>query len=503
MQKRALPLGMVVTCGNMAQTSQADIAMALLDDPRVTAIGLHIEGFGDPSAWHRVARRAFERGVPLVALKAGASEQARRATVSHTASMAGSDAGAQALLEYLGIPRVGDLPTFLETLKVLHSAGPLKSRALSSISCSGGEASLIADTAEGCDVYFPALLPDQTTALAGTLGPMVALANPLDYHTYIWGDVDRMIDAWLPMAADHIGLLVIIVDYPHTDASDWASATAAALAVGKAGKCPVAVAATLPELMPDDVALELMAGGVVPLCGLSEAVRAAEAAARCRAPEADPPLSPGPDRAGQILTEAEGKSLLAEYGMPVPRFVRGTETDSPESLAANLLAPLVVKTLGDAHKSESGGVRLGLSHCELPGAVASMGMPAYLIEEMVGDSVTELLIGITRDAAHGFVLSIAAGGVTAELLQDRVSLLVPASTAQIGDALRRLRCWPVLQGYRGRPAADLPAIVSAILALQETVIALADRISEAEVNPLICTQQSAVAADALVVLAPE
>ena len=138
MQQRGLPIAYTIACGNMAQTSQAQIATSLLDDPRVTAIGLHIEGFSDIAEWAELARKAHKRGVPLIALKVGKSDQAQRATVSHTASLAGSDAGADALLRHLGIGRVYDLPAFLETLMVLHCNGRLDAPTLSSVSCSGG-----------------------------------------------------------------------------------------------------------------------------------------------------------------------------------------------------------------------------------------------------------------------------------------------------------------------------------------------------------------------------
>lgn len=137
MQKRGLPIAYMMACGNMAQTSQAEIASALIDDPRVTAVGLHIEGFKDIREWEALAAKAYSKGIPLVALKVGASEQAQAATVSHTASLAGSDAGAQALLDRLGIPRLSALPDFLETLKLLHCYGPLPGGRIASISCSG------------------------------------------------------------------------------------------------------------------------------------------------------------------------------------------------------------------------------------------------------------------------------------------------------------------------------------------------------------------------------
>jgi len=134
MQRRGLPIAYVLTAGNQAQLGLAEMASALLDDERVTAIGLHIEGIGD---------------LPIIALTVGRSEQAQVATISHTASLAGGEAGAQAFFNRLGIPRVETVPEFIETLKLLHLFGPLPGRDILSVSCSGGEASLMADSAVG------------------------------------------------------------------------------------------------------------------------------------------------------------------------------------------------------------------------------------------------------------------------------------------------------------------------------------------------------------------
>ena len=496
MQRRGLPVAYVVACGNMAQTSQAQIALDLLDDPRVTAIGLHIEGFGDLEAWHALAQKARLKEVPLVALKVGRSDQAQKAAVSHTASLAGSDAGASALLARLGIGRVSDLPTFLETLKLLHMVGPLDAPTLASISCSGGEASLAADTAVGSGLEFPALSADQRADLFSALGPMVALGNPLDYNTYVWRDTEKMAAAWLPMAAAHIGLTLIIVDYPHTDATDWVCATQAALAVGARSGRPVAMVATLPELMPADVAAELMAGGVVPMSGLSEAIAAAAVAATLRKPEEAMVLLPGHDREGILVDEGSAKAALAACGVAVPKGLT-TDADGLEAAAATLEGRLVLKVTGLAHKSEAGGVRLGLSSDEVLDAARQMPEGSYLIEEMVQGAVAELLVGVLRDPAHGFVLTIGAGGVLAELWQDTASLLVPAGPHAIEDALRSLRIWPLIEGYRGKAAADLGAIIAAIMGVQEYVIANAGTVSEVEINPLMCTPDAAIAVDAL------
>ncbi|TCL01585.1 acetyl-CoA synthetase [Shimia isoporae] len=497
-QQRGVPIAYVATCGNMAQLSQAEIAGAFLDDPRVTAIGLHIEGFTDLRAWETLAAKAFEKGVPVVALKVGASDEAQAATVSHTASLAGSDAGAEALIERLGFARVRDLTVFLEALKLLHMVGPLEAPTVSSISCSGGEASLMADTALGTGLTFPKLTGPQKDALGNVLGPMVALANPLDYHTYIWRDENAMAQAWGAMMADHIGLTFSVVDYPPENREDWDCATRAAIMARAATGRPMAVVASLPELMPTDTAIELVAGGVVPMYGLREAVEAAAATARITAPDALALALPAPAQETMVLDEGEAKSALAEHGMDVPKSVSIKAKNGLSEAARDLQAPLVLKGRGIAHKTEAGAVKLHLSHEVLDAAATSMPTETFLVEEMIDRGVAELLVGITRDPAHGFVLTIAAGGVLTELLEDRVSLLVPVSRNQVKQSLTRLKTHKILSGYRGAGAADLEAVLDAIEALQAYVLANLDSIEEAEINPLICTPERAVAADALI-----
>lgn len=351
--------------------------------------------------------------------------------------------------------------------------------------------------AQGRDLAFPPLQPDQKAALKDALGPMVALANPLDYHTYIWRDTQAMARAWAGMTGDGIGLTFSIVDYPHTDATDWTCATQAALQVRAGTGAPFAVVATLPELMPEAAARDLMAGGVVPMHGLAEALTAAEVAARPDAPESDPLLLPGTAEPDETLTEAQAKAALAVHGLAVPASV---VADAAQAglVALTLQSPLAVKGLGLAHKSELGAVRLGLGPETVGAAARDIGTGQVLIEEMVTGGVAELLVGVTRDPAHGFVLTLGAGGVLTELLLDTVSLLVPSRPEAIRAALARLRCAPLLAGYRGKPAADIDAILAAVAAVQAYVLANADSVSEVEINPLICAPDRAVAVDALI-----
>lgn len=498
MQQRGLPVAYMVTCGNMAQTSQAQIAQALLDDPRVTAIGLHIEGFGDLREWEAFAKAAYDKSIPVIALKVGASEQAQKATVSHTASLAGSDAGAQALLDRLGIPRLKTLPDFLETLKLLHVHGPLPSGRIASISCSGGEASLIADMALDRLLEFPSLSARQENQLRKALGPMVALSNPLDYHTYIWRDEDAMTEAWSGMTGEDIDMTLSIVDYPKTDPSDWVHATQAALNVRQQTGAPFSIVATLPELLPQDVSQELIMGGVVPFHGLAEALAAMEAAVQIKEPATLPICLPEPVEAKAIINEAEAKAALTAFGVPVPLNRLASNADEISQAVSELRAPFAIKGVGMAHKSEHGAVRLGVSAEDALEVAASIGTKQILIEEMADGAVAELIVGVTRDAAHGYVLTLGAGGILTELLRDTVSLLLPASRDEVWAALQRLKLAPQLNGFRGKPGTNKDALLDAVEAVQNYVLDHKHLVEEVEINPLICTPDRVVAVDALI-----
>jgi acyl-CoA synthetase (NDP forming) len=501
MQRRGLPIAYVVTAGNQAQAGISEIGRALLDDPRVTVLGLHIEGIGDLRAFEGLADHAHRLGKPIVAIKVGRSEQARAATVSHTASLAGGDAGADALLARLGIARVPDLPTFIETLKLLHVTGPLAQNTVATISCSGGEASLSADTGHALGVAFPPLNTRQKQDLRDALGPKVALANPLDYHTYIWRDVPAMTKAFAAMADPAIAMTILIVDFPRSDRcspDDWACVIEACIAAAQQTGTHFGMAATLPELMPESVAEVLMAAGIVPFCGLTEALAACRAAS-VQTPMHEPAiLLPGVEAPSVLIPEGDAKQRLAAYGLRVPRAERCAAPQDVPGAASRVGFPLVLKGEGIAHKTEAGAVKLNITSAQDANAAAlTMSAPSFLVEEMITGMVAEILIGVVRDPAHGFVLTIAAGGTLTEILKDAVSLLVPASDASIETALNSLKIAPLLNGYRGAAPADRPAIMRAIQAVQDYATANAKGLQEVEINPLICTPTDAIAADAL------
>jgi acyl-CoA synthetase (NDP forming) len=510
MQRRGLPVAYIATAGNQAQTGMAEIGQALLRDPRVTALGLHIEGFGDIAAFEDLAATARDLGKAIVALKVGASAQAQAATVSHTASLAGSDAGARAVFARLGIGQVESLGAFLETLKLLHVCGPLPSDRVASMSCSGGEASLMADTGLTADLRFPDLTPAQRTALRAALGPKVALANPLDYHTYIWGDVAAMTATFAAMMQGEADFGCVVLDFPRADRCDtreWDKVIdaieAAQMAVGK----PIAVLASLPDTLPEQVAQMAMARGVLTLSGLPDALAAIGVAARIgqAAPRAAIWAARTDASSGEIalVPEAEAKARLAAQGMAVPRarvLRQGAAgLGAVDAALADLDMPVAVKAMGLAHKTEAGGLMLNLSGgAAVQAAISNLPAGDVLIEEMVTDGVAELLIGVVADPPHGFVLTLGAGGTLTELWQDTVSCLLPVTDAEIEAALARLRIAPVLRGYRGASGADRAAIVAAVMAVQDYVNGQRTCLVEIEINPLICTPTRAVAVDALI-----
>lgn len=513
MQRRGLPLAYIVTAGNQAQTGLSDIALGLLDDPRVTALGLHIEGFDSLPGLEAVAARARALRKPVVAMKLGRSAAARAATLSHTASLAGSDAAAAAFLKRLGIPRLDSVPAFLETLKLLHVTGPLEGYALSSMSCSGGEASVMADAAEGRRVHYRPLTADQADSVKATLGPLVTVANPLDYHTFIWGDEAAMTTTFAAMAGAGFDLNLLVLDFPRgdrcSDAAWWPTLRAFEAAMQHSG-AKGAVVASLPENLSEAQATSLIAAGIAPLAGIDDALTAAEAAADIGSAWSAAPPAPvalgdlPPETERRTLDEAEAKALLADHGIAVPQGRRAADAESAVAAAEALGFPVALKALGLAHKTEAGAVRLNLTTPEELRAAAKeltgLGEGLY-VERMVEAPLAELVVGITLDPPFGLVLTLGSGGELVELLRDTATLLLPAGRGEIEAALKSLKSAPLIAGYRGRPPGDVEATVVAVEAVQRLALAEAGRIVELEINPLIVSPRGrgATAADALIV----
>ncbi|MCR9139405.1 MAG: acetate--CoA ligase family protein [Alphaproteobacteria bacterium] len=503
MQRRGLPLAYAVTVGNQAQSGLAEIGAALLEDERVTALGLHIEGVGDLSDMQRLAELATKKNKSVVVLKVGMSSDARQAALTHTAALAGTHAGAEALFQRLAFVQVDTLPQFIETLKVFHVCGPLSGKSISSMSCSGGEAGLIADAADRHGLNFPSLTSAQSARLKSVLGPLVTPQNPLDYHTHIWRDRSALTETFSTMMTLSVAVSLVILDFPRGDrcnGDDWKPAIDASLAASANAKGPLAVVSSLPENMPEPIARHLMDHGIIPLCGIEEACFAISKAASARQFANHPPILLRPRlRSTTTLNEVCAKNEISNHGILIPQSEIVRTAEHAAAAAQSIGFPVVLKGEGHAHKSENAMVRLNLTSRDMVrNAAEAMKSERFLVEEMIADCPIEMLVGVVRDEAHGFVLTIAAGGILAELLRDRQSLLLPATHPMIEEALQRLKMAPLLEGFRGQPAANLGTIIKTILALQDYVIHHADELESIEINPLLCGPSRVVAADALI-----
>jgi acetate---CoA ligase (ADP-forming) len=511
MTRRGLPLAAIFTLGNQAAIDIAALLDILADDERITAIGLHIEGLRDPAAFAAAMVKARNHRKPVIALKTGRSEQGARVTMSHTSSLAGSDALYDALFERYGLARVTTITEFVETLKFLHHGGALAGGRCVSMSCSGGEAALVADLALDRKLSFPPFAPETAAKVAATLNAYVAIDNPLDYHTFIWGDRDKLTATFAAVLAGGFDVGMLILDTPTgpgINTAGWLLATEAMIDAAARTGARSAVVATLPECLPETVAARLSASGIAPMAGLDDALAAFEAAATIGAAwarPAPPTKLSRPERlghGGKPLTEYQAKMLLAAAGLDIPEGVIAAPLDAADA-ARRLGFPVVVKASSAtlSHKTEAGGIAVNLT---TPEEVRDSAMrmrdlaDEVLVEKMVAGAVCELIIGVKTDPQFGLALVIGAGGILTEFLKDAVTLLLPTSRQEIERALGRLRIAALIDGFRGRKG-DRAAVIGAIEAVARFAQAHGPYIEELDVNPLMVLPpgQGAVAVDAL------
>jgi len=497
MQQRGLPVAYVACLGNAAVVGLAELTGALLDDPRVTAVGLYIEGIDDAPAFAALAQKARAMGKGVVAIKSGKTELSRTAAASHTASLAGGGAASSAFLRQIGVAEVNTPSELIETLKIFHVHGPRIGTRICSLSCSGGEAGLVADLAAPLGIDFPPVPQATHDRLFAVLGEIPTISNPLDYHTFIWGDGPKTTEVFSAMLEAYDAGLYII-DTPRTDRCDPSSYQPALDAIVAAQKATGQIAfpvASMAENFGEARVQAMMDQGVCALLGLETALAAVKAAQTAPGAAGWRPVVALPPREARMLSEAEGKALLRTAGVQVPKSVTGGSLAEVVAKAVSLHPPYALKGLGFAHKTEAGAVRLGLA--SLDGQAPMPGATGYLVEEMVTGAVAEVLLGLRRDPVYGVTLTLGMGGVTAEVLADTVTLVLPVTEAEVLQAARGLRLWPLLDGYRGRSRADMAAVAD--IAVRLGALVLADEsLEEIEINPVLVRETGAVAVDALI-----
>lgn len=524
MSDRSLPVAYMASVGNQAQIGVAELIDAMLDEPRVTAIGVHLEGLNDVPAFARAAYKALRKQVPIIVLKTGVSEIGAELALSHTSSLAGSDALYDALFQRLGVIRVSGPVSFMETLKAASCGHLPAGSSLVALACSGGDAGLIADYAERNGLQLPRLLETQKAGLAEILPAFANLANPLDFTTAVWGNSEALTALFDQMLASSADAALLVLDYPAEETGERPECDLIldlfCAALQRHGK-PGLVASAFPELLPASARERLHAHGVAALQGIEDALEAWSRVAGYRQ-QRDILLARGEAALallasrndlgqGRLLDEWDSKQALRAHGLPVPQAVVSTPNSVLED-AEVLGYPLVLKVLSAElpHKTEAGGVVLNLrDRAALQAAVRSMGerlaashphipFNRLLLERMGDAPVAELIVGVTRSPGFGLALVIGAGGILVELLRDSQSLLLPTNRDAIHAALLRLNSAVLLQGFRGRPAADMPALVAAIEAVADYACEHAEQLLELDVNPLLVGATGSLAVDALV-----
>jgi acyl-CoA synthetase (NDP forming) len=518
--QRSLPFSYVISCGNEAVIDSADIIQVLLDDDRVTAIGLYIEAIRNVAEFSRAAARALEKGVPMVALKAGKSAGARRAAMTHTGSLSGVDEAYEALFERLAISRARSPEMFMEQLKALSITGPLAGNRFAVMTCSGGEAALVSDYAETCGIELPQPTPAQRETLRGVLPDFANITNPLDYNTSIWGRRKALERAFTAMMRENCDGAMLVLDF--LTGSEYGNepdiAIDALIAASKATGVSAMHACSLSESVTAAAQGKMIANRIAPLQGLEHAVFAAGACVRYGAQrEANagrditlPPVAAPPGNAA-MLDEDASKRRLAAYGLVVPEG-RVVDGGGAGAAAEDLGFPVVLKALdaGIAHKSEAGAVHLGLADgAAVTRAAAEMtgrlGVERFLVEAMIEDAVCELIVGVNHDPSLGQVLVIGSGGLLVEIIGDSRSILLPTDRDAVARTLDGLKAAAPMAGYRGKPAGDRDAVIDAVLAVACFAEEHRGRLVELDVNPLIVRPRGrgAVAADALIRIADE
>ena len=510
---RSLPIGYVLTVGNQTCLAVEDMIELLTADERVTAFGLYVEGVKDTVRFAQAVEKARAAGKPIALVKAGRTEAAARTAHTHTGSLAGADSVFDSFCRQAGIARCDSLATLCETLKVFHSGGPLRGRRVLVMGASGGDMAMTADASRDLGLSFPPFPPAAASQLRELLTDKVTIANPFDFHTHIWFDAPAMHSMFSTVHTSGFDATGFMIDCPPSDQADPAAYVVAIEQYVAAFPGPPArgaVICSLPESMAPSTRQMCLAAGIMPLQGQREALEALNLAGEIGETWASGMRVelriPARSDAARVSTLAEytGKAALAAFGVNIPRS-RVVRPNEVATAARALGFPVVIKATGThlEHKSEVGAVVVNVRNTADAEAAAqrlSELSDSLLVEEMVADGVAEMLVGMTVDPQFGQVLVIGAGGVLTELLRDSATLLPPFTTASIEAAIRRLKVAKLLTGFRGKPAGDVPALVSTVLACTRYAEANLNTLRELDINPVIVRPAGlgAVAVDALI-----
>lgn len=520
-QARGVGASAVYGVGNELVIGAVDVVRHHVRDAQTRVIALYLEGIRDPQAFADVAVEAAEAGKPIVVMKVGRSERGGQMAASHTGAMVGDDQVTDVALRQLGVIRVDTLDELVATAGLLAHGPALRGRRIAVVSGSGAICAMAADRASAVGLELVDFAPGTVTALAGLLPPGTGIHNPLDATGAVVGDLAlggrAMVAVAADPAVDAVLCQCLIAERFEPDLAplmaERARATAEAVAEAVA---PVVVETDIatdlsPELRAvlSDAGLYVSRGMELTIGAMAAIAWWAETAPGVRRPA--PPAGTGTEAPAMLLTQQDSLELLGRHGVPVLPAVLAADAAAAVQAARTLGCPVVAKLEADgvAHKSDIGGVELGLTGDEQvaaaferivgngSAAVGARAVKGVLISPMRERGV-ELVVSVTDAAPWGTMLTVGLGGIWVELLNDVVSRLLPVSHAEVVAMLEALRGAAMLAGGRGRKPADLRRVAEVIGDVVTAATSLGPRLRGIEINPLLVDGDEVAVLDALI-----
>ncbi len=521
----ALGLGLstFVSVGNKADISGNDLLCFWEDDPRTDVVLLYMESFGNPRRFARLARR-IGRTKPIIAVKSGRSAAGHRATSSHTgALLATSDSAVDALFRQHGVIRTDTLEEMFDIATLVANQPVPEGRRVAIVTNAGGLAIQCADTCAANGLEVPQLSDETQAALREFLPDSAGVTNPVDMIASATGEDYGRAIATLGADPGIDALIVIYIPPIEAGAADVARHLVDGIE-GLGRRIPVLSCFMSARGLPE----ALRAPGVrIPSFTFPEQAaialaRAAEHGAWRAAPSGSIPELPDVriDEAAAVLAEALaggegwlGAEALARlfdcYGIPLVKQRLVADAAQAQAAAIEMGGTVALKAMGPVHKTEAGAVRLDVAPTEVEQAAVSMAadlgdhgerLDGFLIQQMVPRGV-EMLVGAVSDPSFGPVVAVGAGGTAVELIRDVSVRIAPITDVDADSMVHSLKTFPLLDGFRGAPPADVEALVDVVL----RVGAMADRhpaIAEMDCNPVVVLEHGVAVVDARVRVRP-
>lgn len=526
-QARNVGISLLTSMGNESLVTVTDVIDYLVDDPATKAIALFLESVRDPAAFSRAARRALLAGKPIVALKIGRSRLASRTAQAHTGALVGDDNVIDAAFRQLGVVRVRSLEDLIITAGLLAEVGPLPGPRIGVVTPSGGASEIIADRAEDEGLELPAFAPETVARLREIVPVFGTVQNPLDVTGYVLIDRTLLGRALEAVTADPgVDAVMLLSDLPRVAPPDaapvYATYSASAKRIAEAPMPVVVVSNVLTDVTEFGRDVQRQAGFPYVAGGIEHGMHAIGAAVRwgrayhaaVAAGDAAPARAvveaPAVERGTGVWAEHRAAALLASAGIPVVPGELVHDEESAVAAAVGFGYPVVLKAAAEGlgHKSDIGGVRLGLSGARdverayrevvaAASAVPGAGRVGALVQPQRGGGV-ELLVGVVRDPAWGLTLAVGLGGIWVEALRDTALRVLPVDAAEVRHALGELRGAALLRGARGAEPADLDAVADVVARVAALAESLGDDLESLEINPLLVRGSHVEALDALI-----